>query len=371
MVVYLIFVSLVLLTMVGILLANVTLFPRLKRGRHAGALPSVSVLIPARDEAAVIGETLSRLVAQDYPNLEILVLDDGSTDSTADLARRAGSGVRVISGAPLPLSWSGKNWACHQLAQHASGELLLFTDADVVWNPGAVSALVAEMQRTRADLLSAWPSQITLTLAERLIVPLMAMVIMAYLPILAVHHIPLALFGASNGQCMLWRRNAYFKVGGHSAVRASVVEDVALARRVKSGRLRLRLADGAGLVGCRMYSDWATVRRGYAKNIIAGYGGVLPLLLATGFHWLVFLLPIGLLFDPSHAPFAAPLIALGITLRALSAAFTRQRVLDALLLPVSVIAMTLIAAQALYWHFRFGGPRWKGRTLSRAGHAHG
>lgn len=354
------------------LIINLFLFPRLRAVAPLENMPRVSVLIPARDESGVIRDTLLHLEAQDYPDIEIIVLDDNSTDGTAELARAVGDRVQVITGEPLPTGWAGKNWACHQLASRASGELMLFTDADVRWHPGSLNALVAEFQRTGADLLTIWPTQITRSWPERLTVSLISLVVLGYLPIWAVHYIPLRIFGAANGQCMAWRRDAYYRTGGHEGVRGTVLEDVTMARRLKSHSLRLRMADGGGLIACRMYNDWPSVRRGFAKNILAGFGGVIPLLLSTLFHWIVFLFPVALLILSllpqsglsTYAVSAFFLTALGILIRAVSAAWTRQRPADALLMPLSVLLMTVIAAQALLWHFRFGGPHWKGRVVS-------
>lgn len=370
--VLLLFASFALVIISFILVVNVFLFPRLRAFSGQLERPSVSVLIPARDEASVISTTLQCLDKQDYPDLEIIVLDDNSTDETAAEARAIGGRVSVVTGEALPQGWVGKNWACHQLAARASGEILLFTDADVVWQPGSLKAVVAEFQRTHADLLTIWPTQITETWPERLTVPLIAMVVLGYLPVWAVHHIPLSFFAAANGQCMVWRRGAYLRAGGHEAVRETVLEDVTLARRAKSVGLRLRMADGGGLIACRMYNDWVSVRRGFAKNILAGFGGVLPLLASALFHWLLFLFPI-CLFVFSLWPqtglsvynlHAGLLVLLGISVRAASAAWTGQRIGDALLMPISVLLMTIISAQAILWRFRFGGPQWKGRVVS-------
>jgi chlorobactene glucosyltransferase len=370
---FLLFCIAAALVIIGFTLVfNVFLFPRLRVSHEEFNLPRVSILIPARDEAGVIYETLQRLNLQEYPDFEIIVLDDNSEDDTSDRARAVGGRVRVLQGEPLPPGWVGKNWACHQLASHATGELLIFTDADVVWYPDSLRALVAEVQRTRADLLTIWPTQITHSWPERLTVPLISLVVLGYLPIWAVHHIPISALGAANGQCMAWRRDAYSRTGGHEAVRGTVLEDVMLARRVKSLGLRLRMADGANFVACRMYTDWSSVRRGFAKSILAGFGGVLPLLASTLFHWMLFLYPIVLLFLSlvpqffltPYATQAFLLTLLGIVIRAVSAAWTNQRPLDAFLMPLSVLLMTLIAAQALLWHFKFGGPQWKGRVVS-------
>lgn len=381
------FVTLALSGMAVIAIANTLTFPRLKRSSDLSSPPRLSILVPARNEAAVIGQTVRGLLAQTYPHFEVIVLDDNSSDGTAALALAAAKGdprLCVLPGKPLPSGWLGKNWACHQLAHAADGDWLIFTDADVRWSPDALTALAAEMTRTQADLLTVWPTQQTLSWGERLVVPLMALVILGYLPLLLVHHTPWPALAAANGQCLAFRRKAYEAIGGHFALRDNVLEDVGFARRAKAKGFRLRMADGAGLIHCRMYPDWPSVRDGFAKNILAGYGGsVIFLILATFFHWLVFLGPWLLLIINNQWSIINSqrflfidhwqltvnywlfvLIALGIGMRMLTAAATRQRPGDALLLPLSVLLMTRIAAQALWWHWH-GGPRWKGRIVKR------
>jgi chlorobactene glucosyltransferase len=348
---------------------NIFTLPRLKQPTTNPPLWQVSILIPARNEAAVIGQTLARLLDQRYPFAELLVLDDNSTDDTAVYIRQAAQQddrVRLLSGQPLPDGWLGKNWACHQLAQAASGDLLIFTDADVGWQLDALAALVAQLEQQRADMLTVWPTQQTLTWGERLVVPLMALAVLGYLPVLAVHYLPWSIFAAANGQCLTFRRRAYEAVGGHTAVRQNIVEDVALARLIKRAGLRLRMSDGAGLITCRMYQNWAEVKAGFAKNILAGHGRSVPfLLLSTLFHWLLFVLPWLMVLFPSAWQmgwFWLWLLSVGV--RGGTAVATRQRARDALLMPLSVLLMTIIAAQSIWWHYR-GGPRWKGRTVAR------
>lgn len=361
-----IFLTSALSVIAGIAILNTLTLPRLKRRapRHP---PTVSVLIPARNESAVIAHTVRALLAQPEA-IEVLLLDDHSSDGTAALAHSAAAGdhrLRVLNGEPLPAGWLGKNWACHQLAQAATGEVLVFTDADVLWQPGALAAVLIELENTRADVLTVWPTQITQHWGERLVVPLMALALIGYLPVLAVHHLPGRVFAAAVGQCLVFRRAAYARLGGHAAVRASIVEDVALAAQAKGLRLRLRMAESAGLLHCRMYAGWAEVRAGFAKNILAGHGSISGLGLSTLFHWLVFVGPWLLAATaPAWRSWALLLIGLGVGVRALSAAVTGQRIRDAVLLPLSVMLMTVIAAQALVWHYR-GGPRWKGRVAAR------
>ncbi len=387
-----IFATFFLLLINGIALLNALTFPRLHTRPVKLLSPSISILIPARNESGIIAKTVKCLLAQDLSPLEICILDDHSSDNTAETALKAAMGdtrLKIIQGAELPAGWGGKNWACHQLSQAAQGEWLLFTDADVTWQPEALRALAADMQENQVDLTTVWPTQHTFTWAERLVVPMMALVIQGYLPALAVQHIPWPVFAAANGQCLLFRRQAYQKIGGHASVRRSIIEDVSLAKRIKSAGLHLRMLDGAGLISCRMYQSWPEVRHGYAKNILAGHGNsIFFLSLSALLHWLVFIMPwlwlaFGSLWQTQpQAPWfwqsgwsawpswlswpAWPgiLIALGISVRAITAAVTRQRVVDAFFLPVSVFLMTLIAITSIYWKLRYGGPRWKGRTLT-------
>jgi chlorobactene glucosyltransferase len=292
------FVTAALLIMGLTAVSNLLFFPRLRRQPEPpAAAPLVSLLVPARNEAAVIGGTVRGLLAQTYPNLELIVLDDHSTDETAVFAQTAAAGdarLTVLNGRSLPPGWLGKNWACQQLAEAAQGEVLIFTDADVGWQPDALPALLAQLDG--AAMATVWPTQETHTWGERLVVPLMALAILCYLPVLPVHYAPWPAFAAANGQCLALRRNAYTQIGGHAAVRGNIVEDVGLARLVKRAGLRLRMADGNRLIGCRMYADWPAVRDGFAKNILAGHGNSVPFLLAlsTLFHWLVFPLSLGL-----------------------------------------------------------------------------
>ncbi len=346
---------------------------------------SVAILIPARNEAKVIATTVTSLLQQNYPLMQLLVLDDHSDAGTADAAECAAGHdprFRILTGRTLPPGWMGKNWACHQLAE-AAGEadasadkqspgpdILLFTDADVLWQPGAVMALVTEFQHSGADLLTIWPTQITVTWGERLTVPLMALAVLGYLPLRLAHDFYHPLASAANGQCMAFRRTAYATIGGHTAVRSTVVEDVRLAQHVKTSGLKLRMADGNELLRCRMYDGWQATLNGYAKNILAGHGNHVPLLLlSTLFHWAVFVWPWFWLAAGSHWAlpawplWPALLVTLGISIRAVTAAATRQRIGDALLMPVSVVLMTWVAARALWWRWRFGGVVWKGRIL--------
>ena len=363
--------SVALIGMSLILLSNLLSFPDLKEGDISEREDRVSVLIPARNEAAVIGVSARSLLRQTHSRMELLILNDNSDDGTERVAIESSGNdhrLRVIPGQPVPRGWMAKNWACQQLAEQASGEILVFTDADVVWQQRALDSLLCEFERTSADMLAVMPTQETSSWPERLCVPLMALAIHAYLPAAAVHNTTHPLLAAANGQCIAFSRAAYGSLGGHASVRDSILDDIALARRVKGVGLRLRMAEADGLITCRMYRDWKTVREGYAKNILPGFGGVAGLIVSTVFHWVVFVVPWGLLGlgfaggqVPWHPYWAALLVCSGVFIRGMSAWRTGQRAGDAFLLPISVILMTGIAAQSLWWHWRYGGPLWKGR----------
>ncbi len=356
-------------------LLNALSFPRLQEGRPA-AVRKISVLIPARNEALHIQETVARILGQDYPDFEVILLDDRSTDRTAHLALQAADGdqrLRVIHGQPLPSGWTGKNWACHQLGVESQGEILVFTDADVRWAPEALSSVAAQMENNRAGMLTVWPTQMTGSWTERLVVPLIMLVLLGYLPEILVRFTSWSIFAAANGQCLAFERSVYGRIGGHLQVKGEIVEDVALARAAKSIGARLVMVLGRGFHRTRMYSNWQEVRQGFGKNILAGHGGLPGLLLiSTLMHWFLFLIPWIWLFLGGALPGyfgwpAVPLlmIGLGVGARLVTAIVSGQRVLDAFLMPVSVVLMTVIAVQALWWHYREGGPRWKGRTLLR------
>jgi len=235
----LILASAALIGIVLILLSNLLAFPGLGDSNASGIVASVSVLVPARNEAAVIGPTVRCLSQQSYPYLELLILDDSSEDCTVRAALEASGNdnrLRVLRGRPIPGGWLAKNWACHQLAGEASEEILIFADADLHWHPRAVAALICELSRSGADMLAIMPSQKTVSWAERLCVPLMAFAIHAYLPAVTVHRTRYPLLAAANGQCIAFRRSAYIRLGGHASVRDSILDDIGLAQASQESR---------------------------------------------------------------------------------------------------------------------------------------
>lgn len=259
----------------------------------AVSAPLVSVLVPARNEALRITPCLQSLVAQDYPHYEILVLDDHSHDETAEVVLSMGftrgkmGPRRLLAGLALPEGWTGKSWACHQLAAAARGKYFLFTDADTAHEPAALGAFIGHALDTDAALLSAWPRQVTGTWCEHAVIPLVYVLLLGALPHYLLRRLQqrpeyaratskhrLETLGAANGQYILFRRDAYETIGGHAAVRGHLVEDVALGRLVAARTaegLRLINCDGSRMVRCRMYTSFAEVWEGFTKNLRAAF----------------------------------------------------------------------------------------------------
>ncbi|GIH11102.1 hypothetical protein Rhe02_91690 [Rhizocola hellebori] len=261
------------------LLANLHAFPVL--GQGANSFLKTSFLVPARDEAKNLPRTLLGLLKQ--PAAEILVLDDQSADDTAEIVRslaKADSRLRLLEGSPPPAGWIGKNWACHQLAEQATGDLLAFVDADVSMRPGALSAIWAQIGAQHADVFSVFPRQHAGTLGERMLVPLIDEVLLAFLPH-ALLDLPIPAAAVANGQVLAFTRRAYRTLGGHQAVAGEIVEDLALARLTRRAGLKLGLALGGDLVRARMYDGYAATVRGIGKSIRSAHADSDPLLVAS------------------------------------------------------------------------------------------
>lgn len=352
------------------------------------AAPLVSVMVPARNEAARIAPCLRSLGAQDYPNYELIVLDDHSQDDTAGVvlahgfSREKGSRRRLLDGLPLPAGWTGKSWACHQLAAAARGEYLLFTDADTAHDPAALGAFVGHALDTEAGLLSAWPRQITDTWSERAVIPLVYVLLLGALPHYVLRRLQrrpeyarmvspgvLASLGAANGQYMLFRRDAYEAIGGHAAVRDHLVEDVALGRQVSARTaqgLRLVNCDGSRLVECRMYTSFEQVWEGFTKNLRAAFSEssaafwIFGIIQAAGL-----LFPFGWALAPglSGRWWWLPVAQVGAiySLRAVLAARFRTSWLGALMHPLGHGLSLLIGLNS--WRLSAQkGVTWKGRV---------
>ena len=238
------------------------------------ARPSVSVCVPARNEAGRIGPCVEAARASDYEPLEVVVVDDRSDDATASEARGAAGGderVRVVDGSPPPDGWAGKSWACTRAVEAATGDLLLFVDADVRLAPWAVSAAVARLQAGDLALLSLFGDWELVGFWERVLVPVVGWFIRGTVD-LDDANAPDGRRAFANGQFILVRRHAYDGLGGHGAVRAEVLDDVRLAEAFQAAGRRRGLLYAPGAFSVRLYESLGDIVRGYGKNLYEGMG---------------------------------------------------------------------------------------------------
>jgi chlorobactene glucosyltransferase len=283
------------------LVAVVGVFWRVSRSRSLDDypatttnLPSLSVIVPARNEAMNIGRCLASLRASTYPDLDLIVVDDHSTDDTGRLARTAAGGdprVRVVAVPDLAPGWLGKQWACAHGASLARGEVLCFTDADTVHAPDLHIRSVRALLDRRADLLSVAGTQELGTFWERLIQPqVFALLFARYGGTETVSNATRPEDVIANGQYMLFRRSSYDALGGHAGVRTNVAEDLALAMRAKRNGMRVHLLQGLGQLSTRMYASLGALLQGWMKNVYAGGIQTLPPGRASRFLYPIMLL---------------------------------------------------------------------------------
>ena len=330
----------------------------------------VSILIPARNEAAVIEGTVRAALASAGIAVEVLVGDDHSTDETAAIVQgiaQADPRLRLVSVPDLPEGWTGKNHACAVLARAARGDHLLFLDADVTLTPNGAAGLAAHARRARADLVSGVPRQVMESLGERLTVPMIDFLLIGYLPMALMRLLPDPSLGAACGQMILMRAQAYVESGGHGAIRTSLHDGVRLPRLFRERGLRTDLVAGHALATCRMYRDWRQSWAGFSKNAREGMATprALPVwtLLLFGGHvlpWLMLVLAL-LAGHASAAWVAAGAGLLSLATRAAITLVVREPAATVPLHPAAVCTALAIQWNALLRPGRAGVAVWKGR----------
>ncbi|MFC1924620.1 glycosyltransferase [Chloroflexota bacterium] len=231
-------------------------------------LPLISVLVPARNEESDIVTCLESLRKQDYPNYEVLVLDDNSSDSTADIIDRISAidpRVRLLRGKSLPDGWTGKSYACHQLASKARGSWLLFTDADTVHAPGMLSSALSYTLNNKVALLSGFPLQHTASFSQKVVVPAMYFFTLSWFPLWWLQGSRRPRPGLAIGQFIFVSAADYYEIGGHEAVKAYIMEDVWLGFKMVHHGKRQGVVDLSQVVACRTYDGVGDLWEGFTK----------------------------------------------------------------------------------------------------------
>lgn len=333
--------------------------------------PRVSVLVPARNEEAGIVECIESLAQQSYPDFEILVLDDQSTDNTLDLVRTMANRyttIKVLQGRRDPPSgWNGKSFACYRLAAQATGEWLLFTDADTRHMLQSITQGIGYAVQLDVDLLSVMPRQITKSWAERLMVPF----IIEFLPLLGVDLGCMwrrqGSVAIANGQYLLVRRSAYQEMGGHAAIASALVDDFALADHFLRNDRRIALVNGTTMLACRMYHNASEVWQGFSKNILLSLqmSRSWPLWSIIVFAWSfvsLFVLPTVILVTYPEKFLAMIAIGWLILLRMIVGFVTHRSLAEAIATPLSAVGVMALGMNALMLKLRQQPIAWKERS---------
>ncbi|KGE16212.1 glycosyltransferase family 2 protein [Sphingobacterium deserti] len=326
----------------------------------------ISILIPARNEARSLPFLLESLKQQSYPDFEIIILDDESNDGTAEIALQYANSFdnfTVIKGKPLPAGWTGKNFACAQLAEKASGDYLLFLDADIVTRPQLLASLAQAMSHDKLTLLSIVPQQQLMTLGEKVSVPLMNHMLLTLLPLPLVSEHEMPVFAAACGQVMCFNAHKYHTYQFHERVRTEIVEDLCIMRTVKQLSQKGKTLMGNKLVGCRMYKGYLEAVNGFGKNFLGPFNDKIAL-------FLTYMLP--MVFGPllvwclTGTIGFLTLCAILFGTRILTSLLANEDVLtNVVLLPITLFNLFIIGSTAIYIHLS-GRGKWKGRTIRKA-----
>lgn len=343
-------ISFCLLITTIIVIINFFTAPVLKdKEEEVNGNPLVSVLIPARNEEGNIRACVESVLSQSYNNIEILTLDDNSTDETYAILNKLASEdtrIKLLIGKPLPTGWLGKNWACKQLADNAGGDLLLFIDADVTPAQHALNNALALMRLSGVKMLSSFPTQKINSVGEWLVVPLMNWILLTFLPLRKVYTSPNPKFAAANGQFIMFDKETYFAFGGHEAVKNKVVEDVEFVKLYKQHGEKVLTALGGDAVFCKMYSGFFGAFNGFTKNFYPGFGMhaaafIFTLLFISGIYFMPVVLSI---FNDVYL-YAVFVIAMQRII--LSLISGQNQIINTLLHPIHMLIMFLLGTASV------------------------
>lgn len=329
----------------------------------------VSILVPARNEEANIEQCVRTLITQGEIVAEILIYDDHSEDHTGLILARLSQAfplIRMIGCRPLPDGWCGKNFACAELAANASGDWLLFIDADARLNPDVVARMIGEAETRDLTFVSFWPRFATVTLAEKILMPMLNFMVFSLYPAgLALLQHPGFRFnknlGLAHGSCMLFSRQAYEQFGGHARVKDQIFEDTRIAQLWRENKFNGLCLDGQELVSLRMYNSGQEIWHGFQKNFYLAFTHSVNFWLFLCFHLVIFLLPfIYFIFAPTLKIF---LLVVGIlAMRLLLALKFKQSLISILFHPFAEIFLLMLGISS-WWRCRTGkGVNWKGRA---------
>lgn len=345
-------------------------------------IPSVSVLIPARNEAGGIGAAIESVLASEGVEFEVVVMDDGSTDATGEIVRSIASReprVRLLDGIGLPAGWNGKQHACYRLATAANYNGLMFLDADVRLSPTALRELLRRKEGGIGELpiglLSAFPRQETGTLLEKLLIPMMHFILLCYLPFARMRGSVHPAYASGCGQLFLTDKASYQRAGTHEAIRASRHDGLMLPKAFRENGMLTDCVDGTDIASCRMYTNAGEVVRGLLKNANEGIANrrlLVPFTILLGGAHLLPWVTLGYALSQWERSSPWSILSLAIVVqivvilvgyipRIWGAYYLRQSWVGALLHPLAVLLFLACQWWAMFNHIRGKQIAWRGR----------
>ncbi len=352
---------------------NLRLYRLPLRDNVSASPPSISVCIPARNEQRNLEACVRSLLDASTENAEILVYDDHSTDDTPTILERLcreDHRIRRVATKPLPPGWNGKQFGCDQMGRVATGDWLLFTDADVRFSPDALRSATSVAEQRQADLISTFPRQITGSIGEKLMLPMIMFILLSYLPMIRMRRTLDPAASAGCGQFLFVRRSAWHHAGGHAEFKSSMHDGIMLPRLLRQHGYRTDLFDGTQIASVRMYEGWLATWRGFAKNAYEGLGSPSLLIFLTVVHLLGHVLPWCVLVGALVIGFwSTGLIGLSVAAcflhlvqRYLIARRFEHNVSLTLAHPISISLMVLVQWYSAILHWS-GRRSWRGRVL--------
>lgn len=364
----------VYLTLIGffncVALINYFSAPRLKKpsNKDLGLIQKqeklISVIIPMRNEEKNASRIINELLVQDYKNIEIIVVDDGSSDNTWEVLNEFRKYPNFLSYKikDKPNDWVGKSWALYNGVQLAKGDVLVFIDADVSVKQAGISAIYGEMVRSGAGVVNCFPRQAFESIGETIVaVPLMTWTSVGNLPIAFINQSTSSIIYMSNGQLFMCDRRAYEKIGGHESVKSHLNEDSAITKMFKKNKIKIQVVLGDELVTCRMYDNYREAIKGFGRSFVSSLNNIPSFLLLVSFWLILYLLPYILVFY--WVDFIWVIIGILIN-RLITSIINRENpLINMILHPIQMLVLIEVSAYSLYLKV-FKKIVWKDRPIS-------
>lgn len=349
-----------------ITIMHILVMPKLEK-RPLQQRPFVTVCVPLRNERKNVDGLMASLLSLTYPNVEILLLDDQSTDGTYEKLQKYAMNyprVTVIQGAPLEKGWIGKTFACHQLGKQATGDYLLFIDADVRIKPETIEKALGTLAHHQSKLLTGFPYFPVRHILEKWLVQLQHFIVYFHLPVLVANHTTWPSFTAATGTFLFFDKKAYDEIGGHAAIQGEIVDDVTIAREIKKAGHKVTLLNVTKDITCYMYHSNREVWEGFAKNVYSGLNrSILFVVSLTIFYSVSFVLPLFLamygIFTGNFF-YVVPLFTIWLQRLFVDLA-SKQYGFSFLYQPVAIMAFIVLMFDSMRRNYTSKGYEWKGR----------